>query len=270
MTLGTMISLTNNVEEDLAQLKELGLSYCQLRGWDESLYTKEVADRVLKSIETLGITITTFWCGWPGPQSWNFYEGPLTLGLAPVEFRYIRCETLKKGSDFAKMLDVDKIATHVGFIPENPNDPIYSGLLVTLKELVAYCRNNGQSFLFETGQETPVTLRRAIDDLGGEGVGINFDPANLLLYGKASPVDALDVFGEYVMDVHAKDGSYPKDGHSLGEEKPLGEGLVNFPLMIEKLKKLGYDGPLTIEREVTGEQQRQDILRAVEILKKLI
>ena len=79
-------------------------------------------------------------------------------------------------------------------------------------------------------------------------MGINLDPANLILYGKSNPIDALDVFGEYVRDVHAKDGCYPTDGKNLGKEMPLGTGKVNFPAFIKKLKEIGYDKTLTIER----------------------
>ena len=79
--------------------------------------------------------------------------------------------------------------------------------------------------------------------MGTDNLGINLDPANLILYGKGNPVDALDVFGKYVRDMHGKDGFYPTDGKNLGEEVPVGEGKVNFPALIAKLKELGYDGP---------------------------
>ena len=124
--------------------------------------------------------------------------------------------------------------------------------------------------MFETGQETPITLLRTILTVNTGNLGINLDPANLLLYGKANPCDALDVFGKYVMGVHAKDGEYPTDPLYLGQEKRIGDGRVNFPLLIEKLKKLGYDGSLTIEREISGEKQVQDILYAKKFLEELI
>jgi sugar phosphate isomerase/epimerase len=265
-----MVNLRSDVEESFRQLKETGLSGCQLCGWDESLFTPEIAAKVKAHTEALGVKISTFWCGWPGPKVWDFYDGQLTLGLVPPEYRYVRAETLKKGSDFAKLLGVNQIATHAGFIPENPRDPCYLGIAAALKDVVAYCVKNGQKFLFETGQETPVTLRRLMDDLGKENVGVNLDPANLLLYGKANPVDALDIIGAYVMDIHAKDGEYPVDGRNLGVEKPLGKGRVNFPRLIARLKELGYDGPVTIEREISGEEQRKDILEAIKFLTPLI
>ena len=90
------------------------------------------------------------------------------------------------------------------------------------------------------------------------------------MYGKANPVDALDVFGEYVMEIHGKDGCYPTDGHALGAEMPLGQGKVNYPAFIAKLKEVGYQGDITIEREISGEEQKKDILMAKEVLEKLI
>ena len=146
--------------------------------------------------------------------------------------------------------------------------------MVACKAIVEKCKENGQNFLFETGQETPVTLKRAIQDIekavGKGNVGINLDPANLIMYGKANPVDALEVFGEYVMGIHGKDGKYPTDGHHLGDEVPLGQGKVNYPAFIAKLKEIGYQGDITIEREISGEEQKKDIRMAKELLDKLI
>ena len=177
---------------------------------------------------------------------------------------------LKRGSEFAKLLGVDKIATHVGYIPENPNDENYREIVCALQEVVSYCKGNGQFFLFETGQETPVTILRVIEDIGYDNVGVNLDPANLILYGKGNPIDSLDVFGKYVMDVHAKDGFYPTNGKNLGREVKVGEGKVNFPEFIKKLREVGYDGSLIIEREISGPQQIEDIKSTKIYLEKLI
>ena len=131
-------------------------------------------------------------------------------------------------------------------------------------------KSNGQYLLFETGQETPVALRRVIEAVGTGNLGINLDSANLILYGKANPVDALDVFGEFVRGIHAKDGFYPTDGQNLGEEVPIGQGKVDFPALIDRLKELGYSGALTIEREISGPEQIKDILEAKAFLEELI
>ena len=270
MELGVLINLDEQVEKKIEQASELGFSYCQLSAWKKELHTPEMAEKILSACEKHNVKISTFWCGWSGPQIWDFYEGPFTLGLVPSEYRYIRMQELMLGSDFAKMLGVKNMATHVGFLPEVPGTEQYNSIVCAIRQVAAHCKKNGQFFLFETGQETPVTLHRAIEDVGTENLGINLDPANLILYGKANPIDALDVFGKFVRDVHAKDGCYPTDGKHLGKETPLGEGKVNFPAFIKKLKEVGYDGTLTIEREISGEQQIADIKKAKKLLEELI
>lgn len=269
MELGVIIPLYY-FEEYFKKLQELGFTTCQLNSFDVSIMTKDMADKVLEASKKYGIKISALWCGWSGPQAWNFYEGPHTLGLVPLTYRETRIKELKKGSDFAKMLGVTDIVTHVGFLPEVPTTTEYHSIVFALKDLASYIKKNGQYFLFETGQETPITLKRIIEDVGTGNLGINLDPANLIMYGKANPIDALDVFGEYVRGVHGKDGLYPTDGHRLGKEVKLGEGKVNFPLFIRRLKEVGYKGPITIEREISGEQQTKDILVAKELLENLI
>lgn len=270
MELGVIINLTEHPEDEFRKVDELGFRTCQLNCWNQSLLTEEMALLVKEASQKYHIKITSFWCGWEGPAQWNFTEGPLTLGLVPVAFRHERLKMLMKGVNFATWISAPSLTTHVGFIPENPNDLDYKDLLASLRYFAQYCRSKGIYFLFESGQETPVTLLRTIEDISLDNVGINLDPANLILYGKANPVDALEVIGKYVMGVHAKDGLYPTSGSKLGREVPLGTGKVNFPALISRLKELGYNGPLTIEREITGEQQIQDILAAKTILENLV
>ena len=270
LKLGVIVSTSDKPEESIKEVKKFDLSTCQIACWDEKYLNPNYA-KLLKNIANEnGVEITTIWVGWPGPGEWNFIHGPLTLGLVPTAYREKRLEVLKKGSDFARDTGVNSITTHVGFIPENPNDPAYPELIVALINLVRYCKANNQYFCFETGQETPVTLLRTIQDISEDNVGINLDPANLIMYGKASPVDSLDVFGKYVKGVHAKDGVYPTTGRELGKEMPLGSGKVNFPVFIQKLKDLGYRGALTIEREISGPQQIEDIKKAIKFLQVLI
>jgi len=270
MKIGVIVPLTEEVSAEFEKAKQLGFASCQLTCWDMSLYTKELAEKTLEASRRTGVEISALWCGWPKPAVWDFQEGYATLGLVPPAFRYARMEALLAGSDFGAMLGVTDIVTHVGFIPENPNDPEYAGVVSVVKYIAKRCKQNGQYFLFETGQETPITLKRMMDDSGMDNLGVNLDPANLLLYGKANPVDALDILGPYVRGVHAKDGEYPANGKFLGQEKPLGQGRVNFPSLIARLKDFGYGGPITIEREISGEQQLKDILDAKRLLEELI
>src|SRR5207245_10439356 len=150
-------------------------------------------------------------------------------GLVPEETRAAGVARLIAGSDFARAVGVASITTHAGFIPENPNDPVYAAVVAALRQVAEHCHRAGQGLMLETGQETPTTLLRAIEDVGVPSLGVNLDPANLLMYGKANPVDALEVIGRHVGGVHAKDGEYPTDGRRLGAERPLGAGRGDLP-----------------------------------------
>ncbi|MDO8683758.1 MAG: sugar phosphate isomerase/epimerase family protein [Armatimonadota bacterium] len=267
LKLGVIVSLGE--DEGIEKVNKLGLPTCQIACWDPNLYNNDNI-RHLRELATANeVEVTTIWTGYPGPAVWNFTEGPSTIGLVPPEFREMRIDTLKRAADFAKAVEVPSITTHAGFIPENPADPLYAGVVEALIKVARHCRDQGVILCFETGQETPVTLLRLIRDIGTDNLGVNLDPANLLMYGKANPIDALDLLGPYIKGVHAKDGEYPTEPGSLGVEKPLGQGRVNFPLLIPKLKSFGYSGALTIEREISGERQITDIKKAMEILEPL-
>jgi sugar phosphate isomerase/epimerase len=183
----------------------------------------------------------------------------------------MRIGNLCSGADFAKRLGITDVVTHMGFIPENPNDPNFNSFCVAVRTVAEHLLKNGQYLLFETGQETPVTLLRCFEKVGTQNLGVNLDTANLVLYGKANPVDALDVFGKYVRNLHAKDGCYPVNGHDLGKETRIGEGKVDFRALFTKLKALNYDSYVTIEREISEqEQQQKDILASREYLQAII
>ncbi|MBO5909206.1 MAG: sugar phosphate isomerase/epimerase, partial [Clostridia bacterium] len=230
MKIGTMVYIDGQEELELKlqQLVKFGFDNCQLCSWKPSLWTDEKAAEVSELTKKYGISISAFWCGWEGPVVWDFYDGQLTLGLVPPEYRQMRIQNLCDGADFAKKLGVTDIITHMGFIPENPNDPNFAPFCVAVRTVAEHLKENGQYLLFETGQETPVTMLRCFEKVGCDNLGINLDTANLILYGRANPVDALDVFGKYVRNIHAKDGFYPTNGHSLGEEVRLGDGKVDF------------------------------------------
>ena len=259
-----------DAEKKFKNLIEQGFDNCQIIAWNPALWTDENAEKLNELVRRFKITISAFWCGWEGPNIWNFYEGYTTLGLLPLEYRERRIKNLCDGADFAKKLGVKNVVTHMGFIPENPHDPVYEPFCDAIRIVAEHIDKNGQNFLFEAGQETPVAMMRCFETVGCKNLGVNLDTANLILYGKANPVDALDVFGKYVMNLHAKDGCYPTNGHDIGEEKPIGQGKVDFKALFTRLHEIGYDGYVTIEREIGGEQQIKDILAAKDYLQKII
>lgn len=268
MKIGVLISMgvTTDILKEMQKVKSTQLDSCQICIFDTAVYTEENAERVLAASRETGVEVSTVWAGWSQPGQWDLINGPLTLGLVPAAYRYFRSQEVLAAVPFAQRIGVKQIATHVGFMPENPHDPDYMGTICILRHICACMKEKGITFLFETGQETPVTLLRAIEDIGADNVGINFDTANLVLYGKGNPVDALRVFGKYVRDLHIKDGLYPTDGRHLGKEVPAGEGIADFPTIVKMLKELGYTGAYTIEREIDGDRQTQDIIRARDML----
>lgn len=272
MKIGNVIHFAERekLEKYFEQLVFFGFDNCQLGSWNPKDWTDENAAMVKELTEKYGITISAFWCGWSGPVVWDFYDGQLTLGLVPPEYRQMRVEQLCAGADWAKKLGVTDVITHMGFIPENPNDPQFAPFCIAVRTVAGYLKKNGQWLLFETGQETPVTMLRCFEKVNMDNLGINLDTANLILYGRANPVDALDVFGKYVRNIHAKDGFYPTNGHSLGREVRLGDGKVDFKALFKKLKELEYDGYVTIEREIWNEQQQPDIIHARDYLTEII
>jgi L-ribulose-5-phosphate 3-epimerase len=267
LRLGLIIGIGKDPDSAMAKVHDLGLPTCQVFV-DE--IEQELAGRLRQALDKHGIEATSLVVGGPGKEVWDFYQGPLTIGLVPRETRDARIAHIKKASDFAKQCGIDAVQTHCGFIPENPNEQTYKETVTAMRDVAGYCKRNGQSFRYETGQETPITLVRAIEDVGLDNQGVNFDLANLILYGKANPSDAIELLGPYVQGIHAKDGLWPTNPRELGQEVSIGKGKVDFPHIIARLKKLNYRGAVTIEREISGAQQVEDVRQAKAYLEKLI
>ena len=266
---GVMAGLSAD-HSSLKAVRDFGLKVCQFSAWQEGDWWDEAAKTYSAASRRYGVKATSMWVGWPGPAVWDFVQGPSTLGIVPKKWRARRVQVLKKGGDLAAKLGLPAIITHLGFIPENPGDPVFGEVVETVRDIALHCKKRGVGFWFETGQETPVTMLRLIKEVGTGNLGLNLDPANLILYGKANPIDALDVFGEYVRCIHAKDGMYPTDPMHLGHEVKVGEGRVRFPEFVRRLREIGFDGDFIIEREISGEQQRRDIADTVKYLRGLL
>ena len=267
MRLGIILGISPDPDAAIKKVHDFGFPTCQVSPGDP---TAEKAAALRKALDKYGVEATSAVSTGPGPEVYDFTHGPQTIGLVPRQYRAARIAKMKQVSDFAAKAGIGAVQGHCGFIPEDPNDPLFAETVEAIHTVAAYCKNNGQNFRCETGQETPITLVRAIRAVGLDNVGVNFDVANVILYGKANPVDAVDTFAPYIQGVHAKDGLYPTDPAKLGAEVPIGEGKVNFPVLIPKLKAIGYHNPLTIEREISGDKQRADILAAKTFLEKLI
>lgn len=267
--LGVVVNVSGKETPDkaIARVKAFGLTCCQV---GVGLAPASLAEPLKAALAKYQIEATAVMTLGPSKMVWNFYQGPLTIGLVPPQTRAARIDALKRASDLAKLCGIKAVHTHCGFIPENPNEPLYSETVKAIADVASHCRSNGQTFLMETGQETPITMLRAILDTGLDNIGANLDTANLILYDKGEPVGALDVIGKYVRGLHAKDGLYPTDPRNLGQEVAIGKGKVDFPEVVRKLHMLSYTGPITIEHEISGARQEEDIRASIFYLKKLI
>jgi sugar phosphate isomerase/epimerase len=261
-----VISAANNPEEDLKIVRDLGFPTCQL---NLKSYSPELAARLVTTLEKYRILPTSLICMGPGVYKYNFPDGPSTIGLVPRENRTARVERFKQGIDFCKAAGIPAVHAHFGFIPEDPKDILYIEFVDTMKPLGEYALNKGIDIYFETGQETPVALLRAILDIGTGNLFVNYDTANLVMYGKSNPVDGLKVLGKYVRALHAKDGNYPTNPYELGKEVPIPTGEVNFPEVISFLRQLDFSGSITIEYELAS-RNSEYLLKTKDYLQKII
>jgi L-ribulose-5-phosphate 3-epimerase len=261
MAIGVMIGPAyDDPEIAIARVKELAMSNCFLNLDDYiGRFSPAAAQQLSAALEKHGVIATSAEIVGPGRLVWDFLDGPETIGLVPPDTRAVRIEALKQTSDFAKLLGIPRVQTHCGFLPENPRDPLYQPAVQAIREVAIHCARNGQDFLMETGQETPTTVSRAILDVNQPNLGVGLDTANLILYGKSNPVDAVDILGQHVRSIHAKDGMWPTDPMKLGKEVLIGTGRVDFLQVFTKLQKLRYQGAITIERETSGLQQMEDV-----------
>jgi L-ribulose-5-phosphate 3-epimerase len=271
MAVGLLVSPYGSPEATIKRVHDLGFSNCflSLDGYIGK-FTNDAAQELKGLLAKYNVVATTVEVVGPPPLEWNFLRGPATIGLVPPAMRAARIDALRQASDFAKLLDISQVQTHCGFIPEDPADALYPGTVEAIRTVAQHCHTNGQYFLMETGQETPTTMSRMIRDVNMANLAVGLDTANLILYGKANPVDAVDILGPHIRSVHAKDGRWPTDPSQLGEEVLIGTGLVDFRTVFTKLRRLGYAGAITIERETSGPQQIEDVRREKLYLEKTL
>jgi L-ribulose-5-phosphate 3-epimerase len=271
MALGLLVSPFGTPEVTIRRVHDLGFTNCflSLDGYING-FTPAVSTQLRDLLAQYEVTATTVEVVGPPPLVWDFLQGPSTIGLVPPKTRAARIDALRQVSDFAKSIGISQVQTHCGFIPEDPADPLYPGAVAAIRTVAQHCHGNGQYFLMETGQETPTTMSRMIRDVAKPNLSVGLDTANLILYGKANPVDAVDILGPHVRSIHAKDGRWPTDPTKLGEEVLIGKGLVDFKAVFTKLHRIGYTGAITIERETSGPQQIEDVRQEKLYLERIL
>jgi sugar phosphate isomerase/epimerase len=256
--LGVFASIDAGLGVQLEVASELGVPTIQLHAPQKATRTKENADRFLKRLKELNIRISVVFGGFEGESYADIPTVVKTVGLVPPETRAERLQEMKEISDFARLLGVGAVGLHIGFVPHDKSNPLFAEVVEVTRDLCDHCKKNHQNLHLETGQETADALLQFLAEVGRNNLYINFDPANMILYGSGEPIAALKKVGKFVRSVHCKDGKWAANpGKEWGCEVPLGEGDVGMENFIRTLKEVGYTGPLTIEREIPQEPSRQ-------------
>ena len=255
----------------LRELKALGVRCGQI-GIPGDMKLEGAGAAWKAALEAEQFTLVTVFGGFVGESYADIPTVQRTVGFIPPATRAEREARTLALSDFAAEVGAPSIALHVGFVPEDPGDAGYVAVRDMVRRVADYAATHGQTFALETGQEPAQVLLAFLQDVDRPNVRINFDPANMILYGSGDPIEALGILGSYVISVHCKDGDWPpKDvPGALGTERPLGQGSVGIERFIAKLKEIGYRGTLNIEREVENQEERlRDIRMAVGLLERL-
>lgn len=270
--IGVFASIDAGLGVKLEVAHELGVPTVHLHAPHADTRTPERADEFLAQLSELGIKISVVFGGFEGESYADIPTVVKTVGLVPPETRAARTQEMKEISDFARLLGVDAVALHIGFVPHDKTDPMYQEVIQVTRDICDHCRGNGQRLHLETGQEPVDTLLDFLKDVERDNLFVNFDPANMILYGSGDPIAAIKKLGPYVRSVHCKDGQWSANpGKEWGKEVPFGEGDVGAEVFLQTLKDIGYEGPLTIEREIPEEpaRQKEEIGQAVRLLNDL-
>jgi L-ribulose-5-phosphate 3-epimerase len=259
--------------DNLAELRALGVQSGQLGVGGDIPLTSDAAAEWREAIGEAKFSIATVVCAYTGEDYADIPTVQRTVGFIPPATREAREQRTIEACKFAAALGVKSVACHIGFVPEDRSHPDYIAVRGMVRRICDCAEEHGLTFALETGQEPADTLLHFIDDAACPNLKINFDPANMILYGSGDPIEAFGKLKEHVVSVHAKDGDAPPPGTpgALGKEKPLGRGAVGIPRFVDALKRAGYQGSVNVEREIEDQAQRlADIGMAVRLLKNLV
>ena len=267
-------------QKTIAAVKALGLGCGQI-GFAGHVELQGAGKAWRAAAEEQDFAITAVFAAFNGESYADKPTVLRTVGFIPEATRAEREARSRDVVHTAAEMGVGIFACHIGFVPEDENHPDFIAVRDMVRRICDHCAQHGITFALETGQETAPTMMHFIERVERPNLKINFDPANMILYGTAEPIGALEIMAPKVISVHCKDGNWPPaDPDSLGTEMPLGEGQVGMDKFVAKLKEIGYKGPLTIEREVALDQDmddrhkeglshQSDILSAIALLQRL-
>lgn len=270
MPIGVFTSAGGDLTAAINKVLEVGVNSVQFHAPGPDQRSRARAREIADQFSEAGIDISLVFCGFAGERYDTIPIVRETVGLVPAATRAERLQNTKSIADFASWLDAPGIGIHVGFVSEDWDSPEFAEVVNVIGEVADYCAERGLTVNLETGQETAGTLLHVLDTAKKPNLGVNFDPANMILYGSGEPLEALRKVGKYVKSCHCKDATWSsKPGVEWGVEVPLGQGDVNIEKFVTILNELGYTGPLTIEREISGERQTTDIKAGIKVLRDI-
>ena len=271
-SLGVFTSIDAGFGVHLDVAKDLGVPSIQLHTPHAAGRTPQAAEKFLRQLDECGIELTCVFGGFEGESYADIPTVEKTIGLVPVATRSARLIEMKEISDFTRLLGCNTIGLHIGVVPHDTQSREYADVIVVTRQICDHAQYNEQNVHLETGQESADALMAFISDTQRNNLFINFDPANMILYGMGEPIPALRQVGSHVRSVHCKDATWSdQPGKTWGCEVPLGQGQVDMRAYLTTLKEIGYRGPLTIEREIPQDRERQktEIQHATALLTSL-
>jgi len=253
----------------IEKARELGIGVVQTGALPAEFYESQGMEKLRRCLQENGIDASAACAVYEGESYADMASVAKTVGLTNPGTLPERMEHTKRCARLAVHLGAGIITTHIGVMPENTNSKEYRDLVGTIREIADYCGRQDLIFAMETGQETAEAMLQFISDVGRNNVKINFDPANMILYGTGGPLEAVNTLRNHIVHVHVKDGLSPTEQGKLGTEVPLSEGEVGIREYIRKLLEIGYKGPLIIEREA-GSDRIGDIGRGKKLLEDIL
>ena len=270
--IGVFASIDAGLGVRLEVAHELGVPTVHLHTPHRESRTPARGEEFLRRLDSLGIEVTCVFAGFEGESYADIPTVVRTVGLVPPDTRRQRTSELKEIADFARLLGVGVVGIHIGFVPHDRTSADYRDVLAVARDACDHLAANRQALHLETGQEPADVLLQFLHDVERDNLFINFDPANMILYGCGEPIPALRKLGDYVRSIHCKDATWSQEpGKTWGAEVPIGQGDVDFAAYLRTLAEIGYDGPLTIEREIPQGPARQkaEIASAIDVLNRL-
>jgi sugar phosphate isomerase/epimerase len=272
LEIGVFYWISSDAARTVREIKALGAEVCQLAVVGEQHLSPQLAADYRRELALAGLRVVTVFAAYEGESYADIPTVQRTVGFVPRATRAERERRTREVIEFGAAVGAPSFACHVGYVPEERIDPDYEVVRDIVRRIADFAASYGMTFCLETGQEPAPLLFEFLRDTDRSNVKINFDPANMVLYGSGEPIAAFQLLRRQVLSIHGKDGDLPDPGRpgSLGTERPLGAGSVNIPQFMRAVRESGYAGTINVESGVHGDEPHDVTLRAaIGLLKKL-